>query len=91
MQALGYLPAWLDTDDPAPAREQFDRHYGRYGGWQPLPGWKLLANNTMLYPGDPPYRPRAMTKLRDELIVYYQSSWVAIIQKDRSFEMCRMD
>jgi hypothetical protein len=30
-------------------------------------------------------------ELRDELILIYEHSWVAIIQPDRTFETCRMD
>lgn len=88
---LGLLPGMLDEDDPAPAREQLDRAYQHGGGWQPFVGHTLQDDLSLQYPGDPPTRAIAMTRLRDETIVLYQHSWVAIIQPDRSYEICRMD
>jgi hypothetical protein len=44
------------------------------------------------YPGDPPYEPIAMWPLRDEMIVIYRHSIVAIFQvKDGSFSVARLD
>jgi len=88
---LGLLPMMLSEYDPRPAREQFDANYQHGGGWDPMKGFTLHDGNSLSYPGDPPLIPLAITKLRDELIVFYQYSWVAIIQPDRSFEVCRMD
>lgn len=88
---LGLLPMMLDPSDPDPARVQFDKNYQHGGGWYPQPNFKLLDNNVLSYPGDPPFAPVAMTKLRDELILLYEYSYVAIIQPDRTFEVCRMD
>jgi hypothetical protein len=88
---LGLLPGMLNSNDPRPAREQLDSGYAQGGGWNPFPGFKLTENNNLLYPGDPPTRPVAVTHLRDELIILYEHEWVAIIQPDRSFEVCRMD
>ncbi len=87
---LGFIPGFLDEDDPRPAKEQFNERYV-FGGWQPFQGHKLQADNTLKYPGDPPMRALAQTKLRDELIILYEGEWVAIIQPDRSFEVSRMD
>ena len=89
---LGLLPFMLDADDPRPAREQFDANYTHGGGWHPQPGFKLMdSDNSLKYPGDPPFSPLAQTNLRNELIVFYEYSYVAIIQPDRTFEVCRMD
>ncbi len=87
---LGLIPHFLDEDDPRPAKEQFNERYV-FGGWQPFEGFTLRKDNSLMYPGDPPTRPLAQTKLRDELVVFYDHQWVAIIQPDRSFEVCRMD
>lgn len=86
---LGLIPYFLQDEDEASASEQFARNY--IGGWQAFPGFKLDDDNRLHYSGDPPLQPRAQTKLRDELIVFYDYAWVAIIQPDRSFEVCRMD
>jgi hypothetical protein len=88
---VGLIPSFIDLDDPAPAREQLDRNYAFGGGWRPMPNFELTPQNTLLYPGDPPMRPLAQAKLRDELILIYESGWVAVIQPDRNFEVCRMD
>lgn len=88
---LGLIPLWLNEDDSRPAKEQLDSAYGHGGGWWPFNGFTLTSDNSLTYPGDPPLRPIAWTKLRDETIVMYRHAWVAIIQPDRSFEVCRMD
>jgi len=88
---LGLLPGMLSEHDPRSAKEQLHAGYPHGGGWQPFEGFKLAANNELHYPGDPPTLPLAMTELREELIVLYEHDWVAIIQPDRSFEVCRMD
>lgn len=90
-EMLGDIPLWLSSDDPRPAKEQIDTAYRHGGGWDPFPGFRLLDDNSLKYPGDPPTMPLAQTKLRDELIVFYDFSWLAIIQPDRSFEVCRVD
>jgi len=89
---LGFIPNWLDDDDPRSAREQLDAGY-RYsvGFWEPLPGQKLTNQNWLTYPGDPPLIPLAEAKLRDELILFYDHSMVAIVQPDRTFKVTRMD
>ena len=51
----------------------------------------MLPNGDLQYPEDPPLAPLAETKLRDEIIRVYHSSYVAIIQPDGSFLVCRMD
>lgn len=91
VEHLGLLPGMLDPSDPRPAREQLDDGYRHGGGWDPFHGFTLLANGNLTYPGDPPTRPIAETRLRDELVVLYEHDWVAVIQPDRNFEVCRMD
>jgi hypothetical protein len=89
---LGELPGMLDENDPRPVREQFHDNYRHGGGWRPFDGFKLDPHDLSLsYPGDPPMRALAMTKLRDEVIILSQYSWVTILQPDGSFETCRMD
>jgi hypothetical protein len=88
---LGNLQFMMNDEDPRSAREQLDSGYKQFGGWNPFPGFKLTGNNSLIYPGDPPQHPIARTKLREETILLYPGDWVAIIQPDRSFEVCRMD
>lgn len=89
--ALGYIPGFLSEDDPRPAREQIDAHYQHGGGWCPNKGFTLRRDNVLQFPGDPLFPPLAQVRLRDELIVLYPHSYVAIIQPDRSFEAARVD
>jgi hypothetical protein len=88
---LGFIPMYVDDTDPRSAREQFNDHYSFAGGWRPFKGHTLDADNRLHYPEDPPLIPLAQTRLRDELIVFYDHAWIAVIQPDRTFEVCRMD
>lgn len=91
LEALGYIPSFLNERDPRPAREQFDAHYQHGGGWVPFNGFVMLPDGSLKYPDDPPLPILAETKLRDETIRYYPHSWVCIIQPDGSHEISRMD
>lgn len=86
---LGYLPTFLNEDDPRKAAEQIDANY-RFGGWQSAQGFKL-DDLALKFPGDPPLHPLAMTKLRDETILLYPYDFVAILQKDTTFDVARID
>jgi len=88
---LGFLPSLVDDRDPRPAREQFHANYGYGGGWDAQPGFTMLPDRSLSYPGDPPLPLLAYTKLRDEEIRFYDCSYVVIVQEDGSFEACRMD
>ena len=92
LDSLGLIPFWLDPDDPRPAREQLNEHYAHGGGWRPQAGFKFNKRDmSVRFPGDPPFRPIAMMKFRDEKIIAYQYAYFMILQKDGSFEICRMD
>jgi hypothetical protein len=92
MDHLGLIPSMLNGEDSRPAREQLDKAYA-FGGWQPLKGFKLKPDDSLSYPGDPDQHPIAEFQLpgHDERVLMYNHAWVAIIQPDRSFEVCRMD
>jgi hypothetical protein len=87
---FGYIPLWLSEANPKPAAQQLNDGYA-YGGWQPFQGFILQDDDGLKYPGDPPIKPICELLLRQERIVLYPSSWVAVIQPDRSFEVCRLD
>lgn len=91
MDNIGMIPHWLSESDPRSASLQLDNCYGHGGGWNSFPGFKLREDNSLKYPGDPPLLPIAELRLRDELILIYEYSWVAIVQSNRTFEVCRMD
>jgi hypothetical protein len=89
MDMLGYIPYFLGDHDPRPAHEQFHSKY--IGGWSPFKGFKMLPNGNLKYPGDPETQLLAEGYFREELIRFYQHSWVAIVQPDGTFEVSRMD
>jgi hypothetical protein len=93
LDMVGFIPSFLDEDDPRPAREQLDAHYGHGGGWRPMQGWDYnFHNRTLRYPGDPEMGPIAEMWLRKEMILVYPHAWVAIVQPDGvSVEIARMD
>jgi len=88
---VGYIPGWLDENDPRPARDQLHTNYVHGGGWRPFKGFELRDDLSLKYPGDPAHPALAVMKMRDEMIITYQFGWVAIIQLDGSFEVSRMD
>lgn len=89
--AMGFIPSWLDDRNSMPAAKQLNAHYQHGGGWQPFNGFTLQPDNSVTYPDDPSYKPLASIQFRDELVLIYDHAWVAIVQPDRSFEICRMD
>jgi hypothetical protein len=88
----GYLPMWLDENDPDSAEKQLDKHYQHGGGFKHFDGFKMDEDTFVLtYPEDPPIKPIARAEFRDEQIIFYPHAWVAIVQKDKSFRIARMD
>ncbi len=87
----GFIPSFLDADDPRPAREQFNERY--LGGWRPAPPGLSFDFDTVTlsYPGDPPMTPISAMQFRAEIILLFPSDWVLILQRDGSWEACRMD
>lgn len=88
---IGCIPDMLSRLNPKPAREQLNDGYGHGGGWRPQPGFKLDEDDRLKYPGDPWLLPLFEILLRKERVVIYEYGIVAVIQADRSFEVCRMD
>lgn len=92
---VGYLPQMLSEDNPASAQEQLHKGYLHGGGWNDFTGFQLIKNSNgtyaLQYPGDPPMRERSRTRLRDEVVVLFDSSWVAVIQPSGSFKVARFD
>lgn len=98
LEMLGFIPEFLDERNPAPAKEQLHHNYVHGGGWRPMKGFKFGepiaeygGTPCLVYPGDPPIEPIAKAMLRDETIIVYNWAWVAIVQKDGSYEVARMD
>jgi hypothetical protein len=95
---LGFIPSFLREDDPRPAAEQIDDRYAHGGGWRNFNDDKWSFDpSTMSLTYDAQsedaelYIPLAEARLRDERILYYDLSWVAIVQPDGSYEVARLD
>jgi hypothetical protein len=88
---IGIIPDMLSWANPKPAREQLNDGYRHGGGWHPQSGFALERDDSLKYPGDPRLIPLFEIPLREERIVIYEHGYVAVIQPDRTFEVCRMD
>ena len=93
---LGYIPSFFNEDDPRSASEQINHNY--IGGWRPQKGFTMDPTTKVLQYGDPkeedadpPLEVLAVSYLRNEIIALYRYSYLAIIQEDGTFEVCRLD
>lgn len=89
---VGFIPSFLDEEDPRSAKEQFNDNY--ISGWKDFKGHAYAAEGHVLkYPGEPPLHPLAMINFRDEVILVYPHAWVAILSKEEGAEpsIARMD
>ncbi len=95
MEAVGFIPQFLNENDPRPAVEQIDTAYRHGGGWMDFKGFQLAGGGDdpyfLTYPGDPAMRELSRATLRDETLVLFTSSWFAVIQPDGSFRVARID
>jgi len=85
---VGDLKFFASEENPAPLNEQIDKAY--CGGWNPLREF-TMKDNCLIYPDDPPLSPLAKATFRDQTIYVYLYGWVAIVEKDGSFEASRID
>jgi len=88
----GYIPGWLNKDNPKSLRDQLNDGYA-FGGFAPFKGFKMNKQEQLVYAGDPPQRPivEFRSPNHKERVVVYEQAWVAVIYPDGSFEVCRMD
>jgi len=88
--ALGFIPEFFNDEDPRCARDQIDSAY--VSGWHSFKGFEMDSKTRALkYPEDPALPPLARSMMRDELILFYDCAWVAIVQKDGTFDVARID
>jgi hypothetical protein len=90
--ALGFLPDILDAGDKRPVKDQLEDRYAHGGGWRPIKGFTMDNDRVLHFPEDPPFHPAAMTAIGDEIVIFYPNcSLLAVIAKDGSFEVTRVD
>jgi|SRR5687767_1874483 len=89
---LGFLPSFLDENDPDSAVVQINKNYQHGGGWLSIPGFEMKHGYRLKYPGDPELLPLAVTTLHDkEKIFFYDSAIVCVVQEDGSWDVSRID
>lgn len=91
LDMMGFIPLFLSEYDPRDTKAQLNANYAHGGGWRKFEGFKLLENESIQYPGDPPHPCLAKAFLRGEEIRYYDYSWVMVVAADGSWEISRMD
>jgi hypothetical protein len=90
-EQLGYIWTFIDADDPTPAAVQIGQSY--VSGWDPFLGFTYdWHRRTLKYPGDPELRPLAEARHGKEMLLFYPSAWLAIVQlDDKTVEIARLD
>jgi len=95
---LTFLGSCLSAADPRPVSEQAAENFG--GGWSPsrdmAPKWRLTNDEAGKYvlsyeseEGSEPNLELARAVVREELVVVFEMEWMAIIQRDGTFEVDR--
>lgn len=93
-KVAGYLPEFLDNNNPEDAVTQLDKAYAHGGGWHDFKGFVLATNGrhsgvrpnakaTLVYPGDRDMRELARAVLHpgaenEEQVVLFECEWVAV-------------
>jgi hypothetical protein len=101
---FGFLPGFFDESDSRPAKEQLHENFQHGGGFMSMPGFSLERADIPYEEGDalliydkgsedeePPLEELGRAKLRDETLIFFNYSWLAIVQPDGSFEVTRVD
>lgn len=89
--AVGFIPTFLDLDDPRPAKEQIAERY--VSGWFPFEGHNLNIEDGMIltFEDDPPMWPIAFAVMHDDLVFVYPHGWTMLFHKDGKWEIARLD
>jgi hypothetical protein len=92
-EQLGFLPEILTDSDPRSVKEQLEDRYAHGGGWRPITGMHMNPETRVMYfPGDPPFKPAALTEIGEEVVIFYPlCSLLAVIQPDGSYQVTRVD
>ena len=95
VEAAGYIPLMLDANSELDAVAQLDAGYAHGGGWHPFEGFTMRTfrngQTGLEYPGDPITHEQCRAIVGDETVIVYEHAWVAVVQKDGSHSIARMD
>ena len=76
----GYLPTLIQEDDPRSAFAQLKDRYNPH--IQPMRGFKVhhpQGGAWLTYPGDPIIHEVSRARLRDEVLILFEHSWLLIL------------
>lgn len=94
-EATGAIPGFLDPEDPRDVVDQINERYAHGGGWIDLVtgegAWELRPLGNLAHPGDPELSPLGFTKIREELVFFYNHGMVVILAKTGDFRVARLD
>ena len=83
VRELGDVPSYLDETDARPAAEQFSER------WRPIDElWRL--EGSALHGDGQAHELLGAIHLRNELVMLFEGSLVAIVQSDRSLEVSQI-
>lgn len=93
LDVLGLIPDIITVRDPRSVAEQVADRYAHGGGWSPYgqDKWQMDEDGTLHYPGDPAFKPLAMTEVHGETVRFYDHAIVSVRHTDGSFSVVRMD
>lgn len=88
---VGFLPQFLDPENPNEAVDQLNDNYAHGGGWFDFEGFQFDYSDPskprLLYPGDPPTEAVAYWMLREETVILFDRGWVAVVQPNGNFRV----
>lgn len=91
---IGLLPFIITSYDPRPVKDQIADRYEHGGGWEPYDDGAWAVDETdwvIQYPGDPPLRPRWITRVNGETVRVYRHAIVCVEHADGTHHVLRMD
>lgn len=91
LEKAGFIPFWLHNGIGMGAVEQISSNYGHGGGWRDSDGFTMDDESSLLYPGDPPMKVRAVGHVDQERVLIYDYGYVAVVQPDGTFQAARID
>lgn len=90
---LGLVPYIISQLDGRPVAEQVADKYAHGGGWSPYgqDKWRMDEDGTLHYPGDPAFKPWAMTQVGVEIVRFYDHALVSVLHGDGTLSVVRLD
>lgn len=93
---LGYVPMFFNNMDPRSAADQLHKNYANGGGVNPRPKFSINAKGQLVWNHDELFERIAEATLHpghdlEEKLIFFTSSYLAIIQKNGDMVVTRVD